>query len=409
MEFLGIYYIFVVILLLGVIPATKATKFVMGNSKEPIRLRKRKTPTGNTSLYLDIYLNGVRTYEYLKMYLVPERTRADKEKNRETLKLAEAIKAKRIVELRNGEYGFKDDFASDTIFFDYYMAMCEKRLGEESRGNWGNWHSCLHHLRIYEKRENITFAEITPEWVQGFKDYLENRAVAWAHDTRHRSKEYPLARNSKVSYFNKLRACLNQAFDDRIIARNPIRGIEGFKAEEGTRMYLTLEELKKLVNTPCDYESVRKAFLFSCLTGLRRSDIVKLKWADVFQQGDFTRIIFKQKKTKGQEYLDITQQAAELMGERGRADDFVFDDIFSPDCTNTTIQKWVLRAGIDKKISFHCGRHTFAVMMLDLGTDIYTVSKLLGHRELSTTQIYAKVMDKNKQAAVQRIPNILDD
>lgn len=381
----------------------------MGNSKEPIRLRKRTTQSGNTSLYLDIYLNGERKYEYLKLYLIPERTRADKEKNRETLKLAEAIKSKRIVELRNGEYGFKDDFASDTLFFDYYKMLCEKRHGEESRSNWGNWYSCLHHLRIYEKREKITFAEITPEWVQGFKDYLENRAIAWAHDKRHREKEYPLSRNSKMSYFNKLRACLNQAFDDRIIARNPIRGIEGFKAEEGTRMYLTLDELKKLVNTPCDYESVRKAFLFSCLTGLRRSDIIKLKWCDVFQQGNFTRIIFKQKKTKGQEYLDITEQAAELMGERGKAEDFVFDDIFTPDCTNKTIQNWVLRAGIDKKITFHCGRHTFAVMMLDLGTDIYTVSKLLGHRELTTTQIYAKVLDKNKQAAVQRIPNILLD
>lgn len=340
----------------------------MGNSKEPIRLRKRTTQSGNTSLYLDIYLNGERTYEYLKLYLIPERTRADKEKNRETLKLAEAIKSKRIVELRNGEYGFKDDFASDTLFFDYYKMLCEKRHGEESRSNWGNWYSCLHHLRIYEKREKITFAEITPEWVQGFKDYLENRAIAWAHDKRHREKEYPLSRNSKMSYFNKLRACLNQAFDDRIIARNPIRGIEGFKAEEGTRMYLTTEELKKLVNTPCDYESVRRAFLFSCLTGLRRSDILKLKWSDVFQQGDFTRIIFKQKKTGGQEYLDITQQATELMGERGKGEDFVFDDIFSPDCTNKTIQNWVLRAGIDKKITFHCGRHIKSSLLLNLNS-----------------------------------------
>lgn len=379
----------------------------MGNSKEPIRLRKRQTPSGNYSLYLDIYLNGERSYEYLKLYLIPERTRADKEKNRETLKLAEAIKSKRIVELRNGEFGFKDDYATNTLFFEYYRAMCEKRLGAESRGNWGNWYSCLHHLRIYEKREKITFAEITPEWVQGFKDYLENRAIAWAHDSRQRVKERLLSRNSKVSYFNKLRACLNQAFDDRIIARNPMRGIEGFKPEEGTRMYLTLDELKRLANTTCEYDGVRRAFLFSCLTGLRRSDILKLQWKDVFQQGDFTRIIFRQKKTKGQEYLDITQQAAELMGERGKNDDFVFTDVFTPDCTNKTIQNWVLRAGIDKKISFHCGRHTFAVMMLDLGTDIYTVSKLLGHRELSTTQIYAKVLDKNKQAAVQRIPNIL--
>ena len=174
-------------------------------------------------------------------------------------------------------------------------------------------------------------------------------------------------------------------------------------------MYLTFEELRKLVDTECEYAGVKRAFLFSCLTGLRRSDIVRLRWSDVHQQGEFTRIIFRQKKTQGQEYLDITPQAVELMGERGKSDDLVFYDLYTPDCSNKAIQNWVLRAGIDKKISFHCGRHTFAVMMLDLGTDIYTVSKLLGHRELSTTQIYAKVLDKNKQAAVQRIPSILPD
>ncbi len=380
---------------------------IMGQSKEPIRLRQRRTPSGLTSLYLDIYLNGRRSYEYLKMYLVPERTRADREKNRETLKLADAIRAKRVIELRNGVYGFQSQFATSTRFFDYYRALCGKRLGAESRGNWGNWYSCLHHLKKYERREDITFAEITPEWVQGFKDYLENDAVAWGHDYRKRIKDKPLSRNSKVSYFNKLRACLNQAYEERIITVNPLRGIEGFKAEEGTRMYLTIDEVKLLARTECDYPQIKAAFLFSCLTGLRRSDVLRLRWGDVYQQGDFTRIIFKQKKTNGQEYLDITAEAAELMGERGDPDDYVFTDIHSPSCTNNTIKLWVARAGINKDITFHCARHTFATMMLDLGTDIYTVSKLLGHRELSTTQIYARVLDKNKQAAVAAIPSIL--
>ena len=100
----------------------------MGASEEPIRLRKRKTPTGNISLYLDIYLNGKRSYEYLKMYLIPERTRADKAKNQETMQLAEAIKAKRIVELRNGEFGFKSEYPTDTLFFDYYNYYCPIKL-----------------------------------------------------------------------------------------------------------------------------------------------------------------------------------------------------------------------------------------------------------------------------------------
>lgn len=379
----------------------------MGKSKEPIRLRKRRTKSGLISLYLDIYINGRRSYEYLKMYLVPERTRAEKEKNRQTLQLADAIRAKRVIELRNGQYGFQSQLVTNTRFFDYYRSLCDKRLGAESRGNWGNWHSCLHHLKKYEPRENITFAEITPDWVQGFKDYLENDAVAWGHDFRKRIKDKPLSRNSKVSYFNKFRACINKAFEERIIPVNPLRGIEGFKAEEGTRMYLTLDEVKRLAQTDCEYPQIKAAFLFSCLTGLRRSDVLRLRWGDVYRQGDFTRIIFKQKKTNGQEYLDITAEAVELMGERGNPDDYVFTEIHSPTCTNNTIKLWVASAGINKKITFHCARHTFATMMLDLGTDIYTVSKLLGHREISTTQIYANVLDKNKQAAVAKIPSIL--
>lgn len=75
--------------------------------------------------------------------------------------------------------------------------------------------------------------------------------------------------------------------------------------------------------------------------------------------------------------------------------------------TNKAIQEWADKAQINKHISFHSARHTFAVMMLELETDIYTVSKLLGHRELSTTQIYAKVVDKSKQDAVMRIPDVI--
>lgn len=380
----------------------------MSESKEPIRLRKRKTSKGMTSLYLDIYLNGKRSYEFLKLYLVPEKSREDKRKNAETMKLAEAIRSKRIVELQNGEYGFKSQFKERTLFFDYYEALCAKRFQtEDSKGNWGNWRSCMKHLEKYEPNRKITFAEITPQWVQGFKDYLENEACAWGNDYRDRIKDHKLSRNSRLSYFNKLRACLNQAYEERVIQHNPMRGIDNFKPEEGTRMYLTLEEVKTLADTPCEYDSVKRAFLFSCLTGLRRSDIIKMTWGEVQEQSGFIRIIFRQKKTGGQEYLDITPQAAELMGERKKAHEPVFEDIHSPSCTNETIKRWVLRAGIQKEITFHCGRHTFAVLMLDLGTDIYTVSKLLGHRELNTTQIYAKVLDKNKQAAVAKIPSIL--
>ena len=380
------------------------------SNKESIKLRKRKLPTGNTTLYLDIYRNGKRDYEYLKLYLIPEKSRADKEKNRETLKLAEAIKAKRTVELQNHEYGFKNDYADETKFFDYYRAMCQSRLGNESRGNWGNWRSCLKHLEKYESNPDITFADITPKWVQGFKDYLEKEATAWGCDFRERIKDHPLSRNSKLSYFNKLRACLNQAFEERIISRNPMLGIDNFKAEEGTRMYLTLEEVKLLVQTECEYPNIKRAFLFSCLTGLRRSDIIKLTWGEVQKFGQYTRLVFKQKKTGGQEYLDIPNVALEYLGERGneKASDLVFRSFKYSSETSLELRRWALAAGISKDFTFHCSRHTFAVMLLNSGADIYTVSKLLGHRELQTTQIYAHILDKKKQDAISTISDLFD-
>lgn len=381
----------------------------MGVSKEPIKLRKRKMPTGNITLYLDIYLNGERSYEYLKLYLIPEKTKADKDKNRQTLQLAEAIKSKRIVELQNGEYGFNAAYKLDTNFLDYYRAMCEKRHGNpESRGNWGNWYSCLKHLERYCK-PSMTFKNVTPEWIEGFKEYLDKTArcrdkhktITTDQDTK------PLSQNSKVSYFNKLRACINQAFEDRIIPHNPLRGIEGFKPGETERSYLTLEEVRAMAATHCKYPALKNAFMFSCLTGLRKSDIEKMRWAEVQQQGEFTRIIFKQKKTGGQEYLDINPQAVPYMGERRGADESVFVGFKYSSYMITELRMWAMRAGITKDITFHSGRHTFAVLMLDLGAEIYTVQKLLGHKEIGTTQIYAKILDKKKQTAVSMIPNIL--
>lgn len=380
----------------------------MAQSKEPVRLRKRKMSSGNTSLYLDIYLNGRRSYEYLHLYLIPETNRKDRETNRETLALAEAIRAKRVVEVRNGVFGFRDGYKLDTNFLDYYRHLCEQRHQTEgSLGNWGNWWSALKHLERY-CRPDTTFKDITPEWVQGFKDYLDHTArmkdkrktITTLHDQK------PLSQNSKVSYFNKLRACINQAFDDGIIPRNPLRGIEGFHEEEKERIYLTFEEVQAMAATECNYPVLKRAFLFSCLTGIRKSDIEKMRWREVYQQGEFTRIIFRQKKTGGQEYLDISPQAVRYLGERRDDDALVFSGFHYSAYILTELKAWAMKAGITKPITFHSGRHTFAVLMLDLGEDIYTVQKLLGHKMIQTTQIYAHIMDKKKQAAVARIPSV---
>lgn len=358
------------------------------NANEPVKLRKRKTRTGLYSLYLDTYNNGKRTYEYLRLYLVPEKTREDKRKNKETLQLAETIRAKRVVEYHEGRYGFETSEQDKVLLLDYFEAQArdQKRKTSES------WDSCLLYIKRYERRRDITLAEVTSEWVQGFKEYLEAQE---------------LAQNSKALYFAKLRACINRAYREGIITDNPLKRVPNIKREESKRSYLTIEEVQRLVATDCDNEMVKRAFLFSCLTGLRWSDITGLRWGDVHKEGDYTRITFRQRKTGGQEYLDITHEARELMGEEQGEEELVFDHLPYPANTNTFIKVWTARAGIRKHITFHSARHTFATMMLTLGTDLYTVSKLLGHKDIKTTEIYAKIVDKGKQEAVARIPSIL--
>lgn len=382
----------------------------MGKSKEPIRLRQRKMASGNTSLYLDIYIDGKRTYEYLNLYLIPEETRADKSKNRDTLRLAESIRAKRVVELQNGLYGFSNYYKLDTEFLPYYERLCEQRYGEMSLGNWGNWLGALRHIKAYCKNTpHITFAEITPDWIRGFKEYLDKTARVRdkRKKTQTKSDTAPLSESTKTSYFNKLRACINQAFEEKIIPHNPLRGIEGFKRVDVERVYLTLDEVRAMASTECKYPVLRRAFLFSCLTGLRKSDIEKMTWREVREEGGHTRIIFRQQKTQGQEYLDITKQAVPYLGDRGADDDKVFSGFYYSSYMLMELKRWAVRAGITKDITFHTGRHTFAVLMLDLGADIYTVQKLLGHREIHTTQIYANILDKKKQEAVDMIPDIM--
>ncbi|MGL5979991.1 MAG: phage integrase SAM-like domain-containing protein [Phocaeicola sp.] len=377
------------------------------SKKEPIKLREKVLADGSKSLYLDIYRNGKRVREFLKLYITTGKSPIDKEQNKQTLSTAQAIKAKRQIEMQNGEYNFTNQFKVNTPFLEYYRKMCDNRKGNiESRGNWGNWYSCLRHLERY-CTEKTTFKDVDKEFIEGFKDYLNNVAKdAYKRRNNDLAEAKPLSQNSKCSYFNKLIACINQAFEERIIPINPSRGVKRLEAGETERVYLTLEEVKKLAKTPCKYEVLKRAFLFSCLTGLRKSDVEKMVWDEIQTFGEFKRIVFKQKKTKGQEYLDINKQAEEFLGVQGKATDRVFGGFRYNAQTLLELRRWVLLAGITKDVTYHASRHTFAVVMLDLGADIYTVSKLLGHKELKTTQIYGKVLDKKKQEAINLIPNI---
>ena len=183
-------------------------------------------------------------------------------------------------------------------------------------GNWGNWNSMIKHLESFSTTDT-PFSKIDRKYVQDFKEYLDNKART--------KSNVGLSQNSKHSYFNKFKAGLKQAVRDGIIPHNPAESVEGFKQGEPEREFLTLEELQAVAKAECDIPQLKKAFLFSCLSGLRWSDINKLIWSEVQHSNEMGYYIrFKQKKTKGVETQPISEQASQLSGKRQDKDERVF-------------------------------------------------------------------------------------
>lgn len=353
---------------------------MMHKTKNPVRLREKKLKNGGSSLYLDIYLHGVRRYEFLGLYLRKERTRQDKEVNAETMRMAEAVRMKRQMELQAEILDVSRPMVDITLYA-FLAAMKDK-----------DYMGLAKYIHLYEPNERTLLRHITPIWVRGFRAYLQSEN---------------LRQNTKATYFTCLRTLFNLAVRQGLLMHNPAQGVEGFGREATKRTYLTIDEVRAMAETRTGNDVVRRAFVFSCLTGLRFSDIKALTWGKVQIYEGQTRIVFTQQKTGGLEYLDIAPDAAELMGERGRDEQRIFAGLTSTASAAYALEVMRKEAGIEKHITFHTGRHTHATMLLSLGVDIYVVSKLLGHRSITTTQIYAKIIDKTKREAVSRIPKIL--
>lgn len=348
----------------------------MRKSKDPIRLRQRKLRNGNISLYLDLCIDNRREYEFLKLYLVPERTKQDRDTNKQTLALAETIKAERIARLHNERFGLSDH-RLNTV----YLSPVLDRLFAKHRG-------IVHYLRRYVN-DKTTSAHITPKWVQGVcKDIAADTSIM---------------QSTRAEYLSQFRTVLRLLEKDGCITHDAVSVWCGVSKMQAEREFLTEDELHTLSVTPCKHDAVKRMFLFSCLTGLRLSDCRKLAWDDVEDMADRSRIVFRQKKTKRLEYEDLNKDARALMGARSSG--LVFRVPVS-DIVNAHISRWVKDAGIEKHITFHCARHTFATLLLSADVNLYVVSKLLGHASVKTTEIYAKVIDKQRRAAVDALPTL---
>lgn len=371
-----------------------------------ISLKKKKLKTGKHSLYIEYYKGStkkpdgtqrhLREFEYLKLYLHSSPSnQQEKLENKETTLLAEKILSIKKAEYFQGKHSIVDKNKSKQSFLGYFVKLMNERF--ESKKNFDNWDAAYKHLKGY-CNEYVTFEEVDEDFVRGFKNFLEHKAMTKSNTL--------LAQNSKYTYYNKFKACINQAFEEGYLTKNYNRSVKGFEPGESIREYLTFEEVQALYNTKCKFPVLKNAFLFCCLVGTRWSDVNKLTWSEVREENGVYRIVFSQKKTDAVEYLYISDEARELLGERGRPFERVFVGLKYSGVHNTEILRWCMRAGITKHITFHSSRHTNAVLLLENGADIYTVSKRLGHKELKTTEIYAKIIDKKMKEAAHLIPNI---
>lgn len=347
------------------------------------------------SLYLDFYHDGKRRYEYLKLYLIPERTKLDKERNRATLVQAEAMKAKRIIEYQQGIYGVVHDSSFNNVrIADYVEQLVEKRQYTNQK-LYSQYLVMARRIRDYH---NAQIRAINKTWILGFMEHLRG-----VYNFKNGGT---LSNNTLHLYMSKLIATLNLAVRDGIISSNPCNRIsadEKPKRRKTEICYLTIDEVRTISETPCIKEIIRQAFLFSCFTGLRYSDVASLRWSDIVD-GQIRKSMVK---TKDIVIVPLSDNAARWMPARtGTADGLVFEDMPSLNYCNVVLNSMCKAAGLAKKVTFHVARHTAATLWLTFGADLYVVSKLLGHRSIASTQIYAKVVDESRKKAVKLIPTL---
>lgn len=345
-----------------------------------IYLRKKKLKDGRESLYLDINSDGIRKYEFLKLYI-----KRGNPENKEILMLADKIKSQRLIDLSNKEYNQVSTQKKNTSFLKYfenYVSTKEK---------WSNYFGSLKHFKRFLNNKDIKFKHIDKNFLENFADYL--------------SKEANLKQSTAFLYFRKIKEVLYNASKENFINAETVRKAKNLKKGKTERGYLELFEIEKLVSAGFRDSEIKRAFLFSCFTGLRQSDIRNLKWSDIKDN----TIRIKMQKVKKTIEIPLSKTALDLIKTNNihhLPEIKIFNLPVGRATINRHLTRWFKGVGIDKKAFYHLSRHTFATLNITSGNDLYTVSKLLGHTNIKTTEIYAKVIDTKKKQAIDNLPSI---
>lgn len=298
--------------------------------------------------------------------------------NSDTLKKANTILRKRESQLNKKEifieYATRELSLAELReldFIEYFRMLANK----QKDSNRNIWFSAIHYLETF-KGGRLNFGDLHVSLINDFKNY-----ILCAKSIR--SDQIALSRNSAAAYFNKFRAALTQAYLDGLLQTDLNRFLDPIKRIETPRKYLTRYELNKLAEAPCKDITLKQAALFSAHTGLRFLEIQKMTWSQI---GSYM-------------HLDKTsnEYVVSLASGPGEPDEKVFKNLKYSAYSNKLLSEWVIAAGITKNISFLSFRHTFAIQQLIKGTDIIKLSRMLGHKDLKSTQVYVEMLTKSNQ------------
>ena len=275
-------------------------------------------------------------------------------------------------------------------------------------GRCGSVLGMLKHLETFGG-SNIPLKKVDVETVKQFIDYLRS-----AHDL-HKNMKAPRKLSDSTIHLkvNILKSVLREAVRRGLLDENPFDLLPHsyrVKAQYRERTALTQEELIKLSETPCNTPELKEAFLLSCITGLRKSDILSLSINDIEKCDDTYYIYKKMKKTQRWLRLPLPEEAHHILSKLHAKNDDTpyFFAHLSPHHLGEHLEVWLEDCHVpDKHITFHSGRHTCATLLLTQGTDIYTIMRYLGHQNINTTQRYAHITDQQLCIATHQISNQL--
>lgn len=408
-----------------------------------VKLRKKAISSGY-SLYLE-YANNYRQEKiYLRIHLSKGDTPLRRKNDTDTWNKAEEVRqAIEDLIIKNKaqtlEFAYKlyvdsvnqeteEEAKKSLTLVEYLQAFKEEKARTgQSNSLAVTINNLIKYVADFTDGEKVLLTDVSKEWLEEFLMYLgktnsfvRNRFKKGSNTENVTSNEKtnkPLAKSTAKLYYNTFICALGAAESDGLII-NPARRVKAedkkvIKGEGTQREFLTAEELGRMETTLMRNEETKRAFLFACYTGLRISDICSLTYGDIKQEQAATgqRIYIVRKmmvKTRRVVSVPLSKKALSYLPadfSQKSKDTKVFK-LPTVGAVNDSLKTWAKDAKVDKVVTFHTSRHTFATLALTLGVDVFTTSKLLGHQNVRTTQIYAEVIDAKKEQAISLFDQI---